>query len=116
MTAETIYLAVILALALLSFYFQRLRPDVTALLVMLSLMAPWRTIEGKPGLHGVLTPTEAFHGFGSPALVMVASMFVLSAAMVRTGAAQMLGGRVLKRPGEAASLGGLLPAPSAAHP
>jgi imidazolonepropionase-like amidohydrolase len=28
----------------------------------------------------------------------------------------MLGGRVLKRPGEAASLGGLLPAPSAAHP
>ncbi len=95
MTAETIYLAVILALALLSFYFQRLRPDVTALLVMLSLMAPWRTIDGKPGLHGVLTPTEAFHGFGSPALVMVASMFVLSAAMVRTGAAQMLGGRVL---------------------
>jgi di/tricarboxylate transporter len=94
-TAETIYLAVILALALLSFYFHRLRPDVTALLVMLSLMAPWRTIEGKPGLHGVLTPTEAFHGFGSPALVMVASMFVLSAAMVRTGAAQMLGGRVL---------------------
>ena len=95
MNAETIYLAVVLGLALVSFYLQRLRPDVTALLVLLSLVMPLWTTEGKPGRHGVLTPTEAFHGFGSPALVMVASMFVLSAAMVRTGAAQLLGGRIL---------------------
>lgn len=95
MTPESIYLAVVLGLALLSFYTQRLRPDLTALFVMLSLMAPWRTVDGKPGLHGVLTPSQAFHGFGSPALVMVASMFVLSAAMVRTGAAHLLGGRLL---------------------
>lgn len=94
-TPESIYLAVVLALALCSFYAQRLRPDVTALLVMLSLLVPWRTVAGEPSLQAVLTPGEAFHGFGSPALVMVASMFVLSAAMVRTGAAQMLGGRLL---------------------
>ncbi len=93
MTAESIYLAVVLALALVSFYLQRLRPDVTALLVMLSLLVPWRPTPN--GLDSILDPKEAFHGFGSPALIMVAAMFVLSAAMVRTGAAQLLGGRLL---------------------
>ena len=93
MTPESIYLGAVLALALLSFWTQRLRPDVTALLVMLSLLVPWR--HTPEGLRAVLTPAEAFHGFGSPAVVMVASMFVLAAAMVRTGAAQVLGGRVL---------------------
>ena len=93
MTPASIYLAVVLLLALVSFYTQRLRPDVTALLVMLSLLLPWQPSED--GLTAILTPSQAFHGFGSPALLMVASMFVLSAAMVRTGAAQMLGGRLL---------------------
>ena len=95
MTAESIYLSLVLLLALVSFYLQRLRPDVTALLVMLSLLVPWRATDA--GLRSILTPTQAFHGFGSPALIMVASMFVLSAAMVRTGAAQLLGGRLLAR-------------------
>lgn len=80
---------------MVSFYLQRVRPDVTALIALLALLLPLWTTEGKPARHGVLTPSEAFHGFGSPALVMVASMFVLSAAMVRTGAAQILGGRIL---------------------
>lgn len=93
MTAESLYLAVVLALALVSFWLQRLRPDVTALLVLLSLLVPWRPTDD--GLAPILTPEEAFHGFGSPALIMVAAMFVLSAAMVRTGAAQLLGGRLL---------------------
>jgi di/tricarboxylate transporter len=93
MTAESIYLAVVLALALVSFYLHRLRPDVTALLVMLSLLVPWRPTED--GLRAVLDAEEAFAGFGSSALIMVAAMFVLSAAMVRTGAAQLLGGRLL---------------------
>jgi di/tricarboxylate transporter len=92
-TAESIYLTVVLGLALVSFYLQRLRPDVTALLVMLSLIVPWRAT--PDGLRGILEPTAAFHGFGSQALIMVAAMFVLSAAMVRTGAAQLLGGRIL---------------------
>jgi di/tricarboxylate transporter len=92
-TPEAIYLASVLALALASFWLQRLRPDVTALLVLLALLVPWRPT--ADGLRAILTPAEACHGFGSPAVVMVASMFVLSAAMVRTGAAQLLGGRLL---------------------
>ncbi|MGC6487665.1 MAG: SLC13 family permease [Planctomycetota bacterium] len=94
MSGASIYLAVVLALALTSFYAQRLRPDVTALLVMLSLLVPWQPTDS--GLRAILTAGQAFHGFGSPALLMVTSMFVLSAAMVRTGAAQMLGGRLLE--------------------
>ncbi|MBL8725411.1 MAG: SLC13 family permease [Planctomycetes bacterium] len=93
MTAEALYLAAVLALAMVSFWRQRLRPDVTALLVMLSLLVPWRST--AEGFRSILRPAEAFHGFGSQAVVMVASMFVLSAAMVRTGAAQLLGGRLL---------------------
>lgn len=93
MTAEAIYLGVALLLALVSFATQRLRPDVTALLLMLSLVVPWRPT--PDGLRAILRPAEAFHGFGSQAVIMVASMFVLSAAMVRTGAAQLLGGRLL---------------------
>ena len=61
---------------------------------MLSLLVPWQVTDD--GLRSILTAGQAFHGFGSPALLMVTSMFVLSAAMVRTGAAQMLGGRLLE--------------------
>jgi len=93
MTTASIYLGVVLLLALVSFYTQKLRPDVTALLVMLSLLVPWQQTEH--GFESILEPGEAFRGFGSPALLMVASMFVLSAAMVRTGAAQLIGGRLL---------------------
>ncbi|MGQ0612409.1 MAG: SLC13 family permease [Planctomycetaceae bacterium] len=94
MSPESIYLAVVLAGALLLFYTGWVRTDATALLVMLSLMVPWPHGPGgawKP----ILKPAQAFSGFGSPAVVMVASMFVLSAALVRTGGAQMLGGRLL---------------------
>ena len=45
MTGASIYLAAVLALALVSFYTQRLRPDVTALLVMLSLLVPWQATD-----------------------------------------------------------------------
>jgi Na+/H+ antiporter NhaD/arsenite permease-like protein len=95
LSASSYYLLSVLLLDLVSFYLQKLRPDVTALLVMLSLLIPWQ--QGELGRTAILTPTEAFHGFGSPALIMVAAMFVLSAAMVRTGAAELLGGRLLAR-------------------
>ncbi|MBZ0153710.1 MAG: hypothetical protein K8J09_19460, partial [Planctomycetes bacterium] len=61
MTPETLYLALVLGAALVSFYLQRLRTDVTALLVMLALLVPWRPT--PDGLAAILTPTQAFHGF-----------------------------------------------------
>jgi di/tricarboxylate transporter len=94
LTPEALYLGCVLACALVLFYTGWLRTDVTALLVMLSLMVPWRP--GSEGeLSSILTAQQAFSGFGSPALIMVASMFVLSEAMVRTGGAQLLGGAIL---------------------
>ena len=94
MSPKSIYLAGLLLTALVLFYRGRMRTDVTALLVMVALMIPLFPAEGG-GLDAVLDPAEAVSGFGTPALMMVASMFVLSAAMVRTGAAQMVGRRVL---------------------
>lgn len=94
MTREEIYLALVLLAALVCFWRGKPRTDVTALLVLLSLLVPWR-----PGPEGrllpVLSPSQAFSGMGSPAVVMVAAMFVLSAAMKGTGAAALLFGRVL---------------------
>jgi len=93
MTQEAIYLAAVLGVALVSFYTQWLRTDLTALLVMVSLLVPWRPT--PEGLRAILEPEQAFHGFGSSALIMVAALFVLSTAMVRTGAAEIVGRPVL---------------------
>ncbi len=94
MNPEAVYLAVVLAGALVLFYTGWIRPDLTAAIVLVTTMLPWRP-DGGGGLRGLLTPKEALSGFGSPAVAMVASMFVLSAAMVRTGAAQLIGRRLL---------------------
>ena len=61
---------------------------------MLSLALPWPQPDAK--WSAILSPQEAFSGFGSVAVIMVTAMFVFSAAMVRTGAAEMIGGRLFK--------------------
>jgi di/tricarboxylate transporter len=90
------YLAmgVILAVALFFFWTQKLRTDVTALLVTLALIFPWPHPDGT--WHGILTYQDGFSGFGSVAVIMVTAMFVLGAAMVRTGAAEAMGGKLFR--------------------
>jgi di/tricarboxylate transporter len=94
MKTEFIFLAILLLWALYLFWTQRLRTDITALLVMLSLAVPWPRAEGR--WAAILSPQEAFSGFGSVAVVMVTAMFVFGAAMVRTGAAELIGGRLFR--------------------
>ena len=94
MKPEFIALGLILAGALYFFWTQKLRTDITALLVMLILAVPWPHPDGK--WAAILTPQEAFAGFGSVAVIMVTAMFVFSAALVRTGAAEMIGGRLFR--------------------
>lgn len=66
--------------AIVLFVIDRLPIEVVGLIVMVALM-----------LTGVVTPAEGVSGFASEALVTVAAMFVLSAAMVRTGGVDTLG-------------------------
>jgi len=91
---EFIALGLILFGALYLFWTQKLRTDIAALLVMLFLALPWPRPDGR--WSAILSPQEAFSGFGSVAVIMVTAMFVFSAALVRTGAAEMIGGRLFR--------------------
>lgn len=92
--AEYIALGLILATALYLFWKQTLRTDVIALLVTLALILPWPHPDGQ--WRSILTYQEGFSGFGSVAVVMVVSMFVFGAAIVRTGSAEFLGTRLFR--------------------
>ncbi len=81
----TVVLATI-AVSLLLFVTEKVRYDLIAVGVATVLAAT-----------GVLTPTEAFGGFSSPAVVLVAAMYVFGAAFTRWGIAEALGARVLGR-------------------
>lgn len=56
----------------------------------LPLEASAALIVGALALTGILSPAEALSGFSSPATVTVASMFILSGALIRTGALEFL--------------------------
>ncbi len=92
MNAEYIALALILAAALVLFWTQWVRTDLTALMVTVLLILPWPHPGGE--WRGILTYQEAFAGLGSPAVVMVTAMFIFGAAMVRAGSAELLGRRL----------------------
>jgi di/tricarboxylate transporter len=44
--------------------------------------------------RGILGPDDAFGGFGSPAIIMIASVLVLSASLVRNGAGERIAHRI----------------------
>jgi di/tricarboxylate transporter len=69
----------ILVAALAAFAWGRLRADVIALSTVLAV-----------GLTGVATPAAAFAGFGDPTVITIATLFVLSAGLERTGIAYRL--------------------------
>ncbi len=61
----------------------RLRPDLVALLVLIAL-----------ALSRVLTPQEALAGFSNPAVVTIAGLFIITAALERTGVVNLLADRL----------------------
>lgn len=83
-SVKAVVTLIILAAAMYGFVSERLAPDVTALLALLSLL-----------LTGVLTPYEAFSGFSHPATISVAAVLVLSAGVERTGALTYIARRLL---------------------
>jgi di/tricarboxylate transporter len=85
MTPEIITVLIILLIAILLFVTERLRVDLIALLVLVSL-----------ALTGLVTPVEALSGFSNPAVVTVWAVLILSGALSRTGVASLIGSRMLR--------------------
>ena len=82
-THQAVVVGLILA-SLIAFLTDRVRYDVVAIVVVLVL-----------ALTGTLEVEEAFAGFSSPAVVLVASMYAFSAAVGKNGIAEMLSERML---------------------
>ena len=76
---EIILTLIILAVALISFVFEWLPVDLTAITVAVVLM-----------LLGIVSPEEGIAGFGNSATITVMAMFILSAGVTRTGAVQVV--------------------------
>jgi di/tricarboxylate transporter len=71
--------------AIALFGWGRIRVDIVAVLVVLALM-----------LSHVLTPDEALAGFGNPAVILIAAIFIVGEGLVNTGVAHRLGEGVMK--------------------
>ena len=80
MTPQIALTMAILVLAVFLFVTERLRADLVALLVLVSLV-----------IAGLVTPAEALSGFSNPAVVTVWAVFILSAALAGTGVANEIG-------------------------
>jgi di/tricarboxylate transporter len=89
MTADIAIVLGILAAAIVLFVTERIRVDVVALMVLVSL-----------ALAGLITPAEALSGFANLAVVTVWAVLILSAGLARTGVAALIGKPVLRFAGE----------------
>ena len=83
MTLPIAYVLGLFVLALTLFAWDYLSVDIVALLLLLALTVP-----------GILTPSEALGGFGNDTLIVLISLFVLTAGVVRTGVVERLGLRL----------------------
>ncbi|NVK43737.1 MAG: SLC13 family permease [Oceanospirillaceae bacterium] len=84
MTQDQILVFAILACAMALFLWGRWRHDVVALAALLACV-----------LGGLVSPADAFAGFGHPAVITVACVLVLSRGLQTTGAVDVLAQRML---------------------
>ena len=88
MTLEIALVLGVLAVAVTLFVSEKLRVDVVALIVLLSL-----------ALTGLVEPKAALSGFSNPAVVTVWAVFILSGGLTRTGVANRVGRQVMRLAG-----------------
>lgn len=84
-------IAIVLSLLLLSivlFAMEKISIDIVTLMLLLVLV-----------MTGILTPNEAFAGFSNDIIIILASIFVLSGALQRTGIVDAIGARLHKLAG-----------------
>ncbi len=82
-TLQIGFLFALLAAMVYLFLTEKLPVDLTAFLSLVILV-----------FGGYLTPAEAFTGFSSPAVITMLSVFIVGAALLETGVADMIGGRI----------------------
>lgn len=92
MTGDVQYVVAAIVIAGLLILSGRVRLDIVALFIILSLI-----------LGEVLTPQEALQGFGDPVVIMVAGLLVVGEMLARTGVAHSIGSWLVRygRDGEA---------------
>ncbi len=83
MTFEIGFLFALLAGMVYLFLTEKLPVDLTAFLGLVILI-----------FGGYLKPEEAFTGFSSPAVITMLSVFIVGAALLETGVADLIGGRI----------------------
>ncbi|MFC1996230.1 SLC13 family permease [Chloroflexota bacterium] len=88
MTTDSILIFVILGIALVLFISEKIRVDLVALMVLVSLT-----------LTGLITPEEAFSGFASPAVITVWAVFIISGGLTRSGVADVIARFILRLAG-----------------
>ncbi len=92
MTPDIAFVLAVVGIAFVLFWTEILPVEVVGLLALLAL-----------AVRGILGPSEAFRGFGSPALIMIASVLVLSASLVRNGAGERIADRIRRLSGRGRS-------------
>ena len=85
MTLEIGFLFALLAAMVYLFLTEKLSVDLTAFLGLVILI-----------FTGYLTPSEAFTGFSSPAVITMLAVFIVGAALLETGVADLIGGQIHK--------------------
>lgn len=88
-TNEMFLLLSLIGVALILFTFEWVAADVIALGLLLTLI-----------LTGLLSPDQAFAGFGSDTVFTLMGLFILTAALLRTGVVERTGRTILRYTGD----------------
>jgi di/tricarboxylate transporter len=80
MTGEILFIYGLIALAVGLFIWDRIRMDIVALMVAMTL-----------AFSGLISVSEVFSGFGQPIVIMIAGLFVVGEGLFRTGVAAAAG-------------------------
>ena len=88
MTFEIGLTLFIIVAAVVLFATEKLRVDVIAMLVLLTL-----------ALTGLVTAEQAFSGFSSPAVITVWAVYIVSGALFKTGVTDIIGERIARMAG-----------------
>jgi di/tricarboxylate transporter len=84
MSIPELFITGLIIAALLLIVTEKVRADVAALLILLAL-----------ALSGIVTPEQALSGFSRPAVITLMGLFIITAALDRTGVTRMIADRLV---------------------